>query len=93
MKNYKYQYLIESDSPSNPNLYCENDVNHLLFSCESDLVVCGNGNKLKFVVWNGSLSNLSKQISSLGLTKDQIELLISDLTDLTEIYEDTLESE
>ncbi len=91
MKNYKYQYLIESDSPSNPYLYCENDVNHLLFSCESDLVVCGNtGNKLKFVVWNGSLSSLSKQISSLGLSKDQIEDLIRDLT---EVYEDTLESE
>lgn len=82
--------MVESDSPSNPHLYCENDVNHLTFSCESDLVVCGNSNKLKFVVWNGSLSSLSKQISSLGLIKDQIESLIRDLT---EVYEDTLESE
>ena len=90
MKNYKYQYLVESDSPSNPHPYCEDDVNHLLFSCESDLVVSRNSKKLKFVVLNGSLSNLSEQISSLGLTKDQIEDLIRDLT---EVYEDTLESE
>ena len=45
--------------------------------------------KVKFVIWNNDLSYLSKQISLLGLTKDEIELLISDLN---EIWEDAPES-
>ena len=89
MKEYKYRYLIESDSPSNPQSYWENDVNHIIFSCESDLVRCGQSEKVKFVIWNNDLSYLSKQISLLGLTKDEIESLISDLN---EIWEDAPES-
>ena len=85
----KYLYVVESDSPSNPHLSCENDVNHILFSCESSLILSEN-NKQKAICYDGSIDDLGKQISKLGLTKDQIEDLIRDLT---EVYEDTLESE
>ena len=85
----KYLYIVESDSPSNPYLYCENDVNHLLFSCEQPLILSGNSKNQKVIYYDGSVSNLAKKISLLDLSKDQIEMLISDLT---EIYEDTLES-
>ena len=51
MKEYKYRYLIESDSPSNPQSYWENDVNHIIFSCESDLVRCGQS-KICYLEWD-----------------------------------------
>jgi hypothetical protein len=85
----KRLYIVESDSPLNPHLYCENDVNHLLFSCEKPLIVSGNCNNQKVIYYDGSIASLAKKIS-LELSKDQIEILIYSLT---EIYEDTLESE
>ena len=88
MKEYKYRYLIESDSPSNLQSYWENDVNHIIFSCESDLVRTGQSEKVKFVVWNGDLLYLFKQILLLGLTKEQLAIL---LWDLDEVYRNTTE--
>ncbi len=86
----KYLYIVESDSPSNPYLYCENDVNHLLFSCEQSLIVSGNSKNQKVIYYDGSIANLAKKISSnFELTKDQIEILIFNLK---KIYENTPES-
>ena len=84
----KHLYIVESDSPSNPYLYCENDVYHLLFSCEKPLIVSGNCNNQKIIYYDESVTSLAKKIS-LELSKDQIEMLIFNLT---EINEDTLES-
>ena len=55
----------------------------------ANLIWLDAGKVKKFVIWNNDLSYLSKQISLLGLTKDEIELLISDLN---EIWEDAPES-
>jgi len=85
----KHLYIVESDSPSNPYLYCENDVNHLLFSCEKPLMISGNGKNQKIIYYDGSVPDLAKKISLLELSKDQIELLISDLN---EMWEDAPES-